>query len=81
MSYILTASSSISTPVSILNGGTGETTAANAMISLSSPAFQDSASSSDWGSLTVAEPTPLVASNNAAIVALIQHLQTLEVLA
>lgn len=83
MSYILTASSSITTPVSILNGGTGETTAQNAMISLSSPAFENSASSVSWGVLTVAPPVgpPSDAANQAAIVSILEHLQTLEVFA
>ena len=50
MSYILTASgSSIATPVSIANGGTGAATASVAMENLTSTPFNVSAQSVDWG--------------------------------
>jgi len=48
MSYVLTASS-ISTPVSIANGGTGSTTKGAAMIALTSAAFNNSAQTATWG--------------------------------
>ena len=55
MSYILfnTESTPVSYPISVANGGTGETDAVNAMITLSSPAFQVSAVAPDWGTQNV----------------------------
>lgn len=81
MSYILTASSGISTPVSIANGGTGETTATAAMTTLSSAAFQSSAVSTDWGTQTV-DPSlaPDAFENYNALNNLITALQTLGVI-
>jgi len=57
MSYILTASgSSLATPVSIANGGTGAITAPLAMDALTSTAFSTSSQSNDWGSQTIDPP-------------------------
>ena len=76
MSYILyKAGSSISTPVSIANGGTGGTSKSAAMTNLSSTNFNTSAQSSDWGNINVPESgaaDPNV--NQAALNALIQAL-------
>lgn len=58
MSYILTASgSSLATPVSIANGGTGAITAPLAMDNLTSTAFSTSAQSTDWGATVVPPPS------------------------
>jgi hypothetical protein len=58
MSYILTASgSSLATPVSIANGGTGAITAGSAMDALTSTAFSTSSQSTDWGSTVVSPPS------------------------
>jgi hypothetical protein len=57
MSYILFSSgSSLATPVSIANGGTGATTASTAIENLSTIAFSTSSQSTDWGSTVVNPP-------------------------
>lgn len=58
MSYILFASSGggLATPVSIVNGGTGQTTAVNALSALSTPGFSLSGQDVNWGSTTVDSP-------------------------
>lgn len=83
MSYILfKAGSSISTPVSIANGGTGADTKAQAVINLTSPAFNNSAQSSDWGAIYIPESlAPDPSENMIAINTLLQTLQVLGVLA
>jgi len=83
MSYILFSSgSSLATPVSIANGGTGANTASLAMNALTSIAFSTSSQSTDWGSTTVDAPTfPFEIDNVADVVdQLIQALQGLSVL-
>lgn len=78
MSYVLTVSSSISTPVSIANGGTGSTTKGAAMIALTSAAFNNSAQTATWGTETVSlSEFPTEASNFAALNALIGALDDL----
>ena len=83
MSYILTASSGISTPVSIANGGTSAITAPLAMTALSTATFSTSSQSADWGVLPVASPVgpPSSAANQASITDLIAALQTIGVIA
>jgi len=83
MSYILTASSGISTPVTIANGGTGQITAPLAMTALSTATFSTSSQSADWGALGVASPVgiPDTAANQASIIDLIAALQTIGVIA
>ena len=69
MSYILTAQgSSIATPVSILNGGTGQSTAQAALSALSTAAFAVSGASVDWGQVNIVSPTsPFSANDNGAV--------------
>ena len=57
MSYVITPAggSAITLPLAIAEGGTGSTTAPDAIITLTSPAFGTSASNPNWGTL----PTPL----------------------
>ena len=82
MSYILTAQgSSIVTPVSILNGGTGQTVPLDAMVALSTPFFGQSSASPDWGQLPItpsAHQDPQ--ENMRAINELIMALQVLGVI-
>jgi len=82
MSYVLTtAGASVTYPISVANGGTGATTAQNAMITLSSPAFESSASNNSWGTVNVPEPPIADATmNKAAIDAILQALVSLGVL-
>ena len=82
MSYILTASSSISTPVSIANGGTSAITAPLAMTALSTSNFSTSSQSVNWGNTVVAAPTglPDVAVNQTALIGLISALQNIGVI-
>jgi hypothetical protein len=57
MSYILTASgSSLATPVSVANGGTGADNTKDALITLTSPAFEVSATEPNWGAIPVMTP-------------------------
>tara|TARA_R110000803_G_scaffold27367_2_gene64038 strand:- start:1543 stop:1797 length:255 start_codon:yes stop_codon:yes gene_type:complete len=57
MSYILFSSgSSLATPVSIANGGTGNITAPLAMNALTSTAFSTSSQNINWGSTVVDSP-------------------------
>ena len=84
MSYILFKStgSSIATPVSIANGGTAADNKSDAMINLTSPAFNSSAQNSNWGTINVPEsgaPDPI--ENQIAVNTIIQALQDLGVLA
>ena len=84
MSYILFSSgSSLATPVSIANGGTGAITAPLAMDALTSSAFSTSSQSTDWGSTVVNPPTfPFDIDNVADVVdQLILALQGVGVLA
>tara|TARA_R110001632_G_scaffold117970_1_gene230193 strand:- start:279 stop:533 length:255 start_codon:yes stop_codon:yes gene_type:complete len=84
MSYILFSSgSSLATPVSIANGGTGAITAPLAMDALTSSAFSTSSQSTDWGSTVVNPPTfPFDLDNVADVVdQLILALQGVGVLA
>ena len=79
MSYIITPS--ITTPVSIANGGTGGTTKASAMTSLTSAAFSTSSQLATWGSATSANsPAPDSGLNMAAINDLLATLRDLGVL-
>ena len=82
MSYILTASgSSLATPVSIANGGTGAATANAAVVNLTSPAFEQSASSPDWGAIPVPAPTtPDPAELQNSIQELLKALQNLSII-
>jgi hypothetical protein len=84
MSYILTASgSSLATPVSILNGGTGQTTPLDALVALSTPFFGASGGNADWGQLSITPPLVPAdpAENDRAIQEIIQVLQQLRVIA
>ena len=57
MSYIMRpAGSSLATPVSIVNGGTGQITPLDAMVALSSPAFGQSSANPAWGTTPVPPP-------------------------
>ena len=81
MSYILFSSGGgIATPVSIVNGGTGAYNPNDAMVNLSSPAFDISSKSPDWGLLPI---IPAVGANphenERAINELITALQMLGV--
>ena len=83
MSYILFSSgSSLATPVSIANGGTGAITALSAMEALTSVAFSRSSQSGDWGGTTVNPPSfPPDVDNVADVVdQLILALQGVEIL-
>jgi hypothetical protein len=81
MSYVLTASSGISTPVSIANGGTSASSPALAMTALSTAAFSVSSQRADWGQYVVNPPAfPDPAQNEIAITNLINTLITLGVL-
>ena len=83
MSYFQRPASgtSLTTPISVAEGGTGETDTVNAMITLSSPAFQVSAVAPDWG-VTPVQPSmaPDGVANQIAINELITVLQTLGVI-
>ena len=81
MSYILTASgSSLATPVSIANGGTAADNESQAMINLSSPAFDISSKSPDWGAIPIIPPGgPDPIENERAINELIAALQVMGV--
>jgi hypothetical protein len=82
VSYILTAATVVPSPTTVANGGTGGTTASEAIINLSSPAFNTSAQSGDWGTISVSPPAaPDAASNYAAILELINTLTALGVIA
>lgn len=84
MSYILFSSgSSLATPVSIANGGTGSITAPLAMNALTSIAFSTSSQSGDWGGTTVNPPSLPADLDNVADVVdqLIFALQGVGVLA
>lgn len=84
MSYILTAQgSSLATPVSIVNGGTGATTPLDAMVALSTIPFGQSSASPDWGQLPVIPPAVPAdpAENERAIQEIIATLQQLGVIA
>ena len=82
MSYILTASgSSLATPVSVANGGTGAATASEAVINLTSPAFEASASNNDWGSIPVPiPPSPDPADLELSLTELLKALQDLQII-
>tara|TARA_R110000751_G_scaffold282561_1_gene385755 strand:- start:4110 stop:4364 length:255 start_codon:yes stop_codon:yes gene_type:complete len=82
MSYILTVSSSISTPVSIANGGTSAITAPLAMTALSSGRFSSSAQSGNWGVTSVDPPTglPDPAVTQQAVIDVISALEGMGVL-
>jgi len=82
MSYIMRPdSATIATPVSIGNGGTSAATPNDAMINLTSPAFANSASAPDWGSIPVnPPPAPDANENFIAINELIATLQILGVI-
>ncbi len=69
MSYILFSSGGgIATPVSIANGGTGQTTAGAALSALSSAAFAFSGGSENWGQTNIVAPQfPFSADDNATI--------------
>ena len=82
MSYILFASSGggLATPVSIVNGGTGSDNPSGAMVNLSSPTFDISSKSPDWGLIPITPPAaPDPAENERAIQELITALRTLGV--
>lgn len=80
MSYFQRPSSgtSITLPLAVAEGGTGATTPSQGMINLSSPAFDVSASSPDWGQLPV--PAPAVPDANENFVAITELLTTLRTL-
>jgi len=83
MSYILFSSgSSLATPVSIANGGTGSTNASDAMEALTTTEFASSSQSTNWGGISITAPSePFDADQNAtAIIDLIDILTTLGVL-
>ena len=83
MSYILfnTESTPVSYPISVANGGTGETTAQGAMIALSSPAFGFSAESLDWGIQPVAAPAaPDLGAIEFSLVELLAALQNIGII-
>lgn len=83
MSYILTATSTpLATPISILNGGTGSTTASGAIENLTSADFLVSASSTSWGQISVASPTPPFSTddNGSVLTDLIDALAALGVI-
>ena len=82
MSYILTASgSSLATPVSVANGGTGAATASAAVINLTSPAFEQSASNPSWGQAAVPAPaSPDPAELQNSIQELLTALQQLAII-
>ena len=82
MSYILFSSgSSLATPVSIANGGTGANNPIDAMVNLSSPAFDISSKSPDWGLLSIIPPAGSNPhENERAIIELIGTLQVLGVI-
>ena len=82
MSYILTASSSISTPVSIANGGTAAVTKEAAMTSLTNTLFSNSSQSANWGTVTVNAPSgvPDPMANQTAIIDLITALEGMGVI-
>ena len=83
MSYILFASSGggLATPVSIVNGGTGSDNASGAMVNLSSPNFDASSKSVDWGLIPITPPLVPAdpVENERAINEIITTLQTLRV--
>lgn len=83
MSYILTAQTGVATPVSILNGGTGQTTPLDAMVALSTAFFGQSSASPDWGQLPITPPIVPAdpVENERAINEIIQALTTLGVIA
>lgn len=78
MSYILAPPASpVSYPISVANGGTGSTDKETAVITLTSPAFNGSAQSPDWGILPIppigsTDPTEIANVCNQLIVALQQ---------
>jgi len=82
MSYILTAGgSSLATPVSIVNGGTGGTTAKQAMENLTSPEFSVSANEPFWGQIPVsAPPSPDPADLELSLQELLAALQQLAII-
>lgn len=73
---------SLVTPVTIANGGTGGISKDEAITNLSSPAFNTSAQSADWGALTVFAPVgdPDTAANQASILDIINALTTIGVI-
>lgn len=83
MSYILTAQgSSLATPVSIVNGGTGQTTPLDAMVALSTAFFGQSSANPDWGQLPITPPVVPAdpVENERAINEIIAILQQLGVI-
>ena len=84
MSYILFATSGggLATPVSIANGGTGETVAAAALEALSTIPFANSGQNTDWGTVLVDAPILPADLDNVADVVdqLLQALQGIGVL-
>jgi|APSaa5957512493_1039668.scaffolds.fasta_scaffold283694_1 hypothetical protein len=85
MSYILFASSGggLATPVSIANGGTGQTTAEAALSALSSSAFAVSGASTSWGQANLVIPQPPYSAdeNGAILTDLIDALVAIGVIA
>lgn len=83
MSYFQRPSSgtSVTLPLVVGEGGTGAITPNDAMINLTSPAFANSASAPDWGTIPVPPPNvPDANENFTAINELITALQALGVI-
>jgi hypothetical protein len=82
MSYFqIPATEATTYPISVANGGTGATTPSEAITNLSSPAFNNSAQSVDWGVISVAPPAaPDAAANSATIIELLNTLTALGVI-
>jgi hypothetical protein len=83
MSYILFATSGggLATPVSVANGGTGADNTKDALVTLTSPAFQQSATEPSWGTIPVmSPPSPDPADLEASIQELLSALQTLMII-
>ena len=84
LSYILfsTGGGGLTSPVGIVDGGTGETTAASALEALSTIAFANSGANVNWGSTTIDPPVLPADLDNVADVVdqLIQGLNALGIL-
>lgn len=80
MSYVITPSggSAITLPLAVAEGGTGSTTASDAIITLTSPAFGASASNGNWGSIPTSLPlAPDANENFTALTELVNVLASL----
>ena len=80
--FVPSSGGGLTSPVAIVDGGTGQTTSQDAMVALSSTLFQVSAVNVNWGNQTVTPPLgiPDTAANQAAILDLISILEIIGVL-